>query len=60
MKYCEIIQVLQNVDSKGIGISSMIGNCITRTVQTAAMAAPMLPGGVTTAPILANAAKDEK
>jgi hypothetical protein len=30
MKFCEIIQVLQNVDTKGVGISSMIGDCVVK------------------------------
>jgi hypothetical protein len=30
MKYCEIVQVLQNIDTQGIGISSMIGDCIIK------------------------------
>jgi hypothetical protein len=30
MKYCENVQVLQNIDTQGIGISSMIGDCIIK------------------------------
>jgi hypothetical protein len=30
MKYCEIVQVLRNIDTQGIGISSMIGDCVIK------------------------------
>jgi hypothetical protein len=30
MKYCEVIQVLRNIDTNGIGISSVIGDCVVK------------------------------
>jgi hypothetical protein len=30
MRFCEIVQILRNVDTGGIGINSMIGDCVIK------------------------------